>query len=101
MSKILLALALAALLFLAYLTAIRPAFLLVYGICLLFVVAWARPRLAARRIQLDRTLDAGKPTIGEPFEELFTLRKPGRLPAPWVEIVDMSRVRGYQPGRVV
>jgi uncharacterized protein (DUF58 family) len=101
MSKALLALALAALLFLAYLTAIRPAFVLVYAICLLFLIAWAWPRLVARRIRIERTLDAGTPTVGEPFEELFTLRKPGRLPAPWVEVVDMSRVRGYQPGRVV
>jgi uncharacterized protein (DUF58 family) len=99
--KAVLALALGVLLLLAYLTATRPAFVFVYGICVLLGVAWAWPRLGGRGIRLERSLDAGTPTVGEPFEEVFALRKGGRIPAPWVEVVDLSRVRGYQPGRVV
>ena len=46
MSKVALAGALALLLFFTYLTAIRPAYAFAYALCLLFVIAWAWPRLA-------------------------------------------------------
>jgi uncharacterized protein (DUF58 family) len=39
--------------------------------------------------------------VGEPFEETFSIRKTGRTPAPWVEVADLSRLRDYQPGRVI
>lgn len=101
MTRVLLGFSLAFLLFFAYLTAIRPAFALAYSLCLLFVMAWLWPRLAARGIQVERTLDAGQPTVGEAFEETFTVRKRGAVPAPWVEVTDLSRVRDYHPGRVI
>jgi uncharacterized protein (DUF58 family) len=101
MSRLLLGAGLALLLFFAYLTAVRPAFDLAYGFILLFALALAWPRLASRGLSLRRTLNAGQPTVGEPFEESFALRSASRVPAPWVEIQDLSRIPDYQPGRIV
>jgi uncharacterized protein (DUF58 family) len=101
MTRALLGLSLALLLFFAYLTAIRPAFAIAYALGVLFVLTWAWPKLAARGITVERTLDAGTPTVGEPYEETFSIRKTGRTPAPWVEVADLSRLRDYQPGRVI
>ncbi len=101
MTRALLGLSLGLLLFFAYLTAIRPAFALAYGLGLLFLVAYLWPRAASRGITIQRTLDAGTPTVGESFEETFTISKTGRVPAPWVEVMDLSRLRDYQPGRII
>lgn len=89
------------LLFLAFLTGIRPAFDLAYCLGLLFAVAFFWPRLVAGRIRVNRNLDPGVPTVGEPFEERFEVANGSRLPAPWVEVRDMSQLEGYHPGRVV
>ena len=59
------------------------------------------PRQAVRGLAIHRHLDAGTPTVGEAFEETFEISKPGRVPAPWVEVEDLSRIPDYQPGRVV
>jgi uncharacterized protein (DUF58 family) len=101
MTRALLGLSLALLLFFAYLTAIRPAFAIAYALGVLFLLTWAWPKLAARGITVQRTLDAGTPTVGESSEETFSVRKAGRTPAPWVEVADLSRMRDYQPGRVI
>ena len=101
MGRALLGLSLALLTFFAYLTAIKPAYVLAYALVLLFVLAWLWPRLAARGIHIQRVLDAGTPTVGESFEETFTVRKRNRVPAPWVEVLDLSRMSEYQPGRVI
>lgn len=101
MSRIILGLSLFVLLLFAYLTAIRPAFALAYALGLLFVLAALWPRLALRRLQLTRSPSAGSPTVGEPFEERFAVRRGTWVPAPWVEVRDLSTIRGYQPGRVV
>jgi len=101
MSKVALALALALLLFFTYLTAVRPAYAFAYALCLLFVVAWVWPRLAIRGMTVTRHLDPGTPTVGEPFEEVLTVRRSGLMPAPWVEVRDLSGIADYQPGRVI
>ena len=101
MTKAVGAAALALLLLLAYLTAIRPAFDLAYCLALLFGVAFFWPRTVARRIRVTRTLDAGIPTVGESFEERFEVRNGSHLPAPWVEVMDLGSIEGYRPGRVV
>ncbi len=101
MSKVALGLALALLLFFTYLTAVRPAYALAYALCLLFVVAWAWPRVGIRGITLTRHLDPGTPTVGEPYEEVVEVRKTGWVPAPWVEVRDLSDIADYQPGRVI
>ncbi|HUZ86497.1 MAG TPA: DUF58 domain-containing protein [Candidatus Baltobacterales bacterium] len=101
MSKVALAVALGLLLFFTYLTAVRPAYAFAYALCLLFLVAWAWPRLAIRGMSVTRRLDPGTPTVGEAFEEVFEVRRKGWVPAPWVEIRDLSQIPDYQPGRVV
>lgn len=101
MSRFLLAIGIAAVFIFAFMTAIRPAFVLAYGLLILFVLAWAWPRLVARGVRVKRTLDSGSPTVGEPFEETFQVTKSSRLPAPWVEITDAGGLRDYRPGRVL
>ncbi|HVH62732.1 MAG TPA: DUF58 domain-containing protein [Candidatus Dormibacteraeota bacterium] len=101
MSKVALAGALALLFFFTYLTAINTAYKFTYALLLLFLVAWAWPRLTMRGIKLSRRLDPGTPTVGEAFEETFEISRKGAIPAPWVEITDLSDVPGYQPGRVI
>jgi len=100
-SKVALAAALGLLLFLTYLTAIRPAYAFAYALCLLFVVAWAWPRLAIRGVTVNRRVDPGIPTVGETYEEAFEVRRDGWMPAPWVEVRDLSQISEYQPGRVI
>lgn len=93
--------ALAMLLFFAWLTGIRPAFTLFYVLGALLVLAWAWPRLAARGITLQRTLEFSNAVVGDEFKESIEVRRTGWFPAPWVEVVDGGTVSGYQPGRVV
>src|SRR6202163_2887709 len=101
MSKVALGAAIALLLFFTYLTAVKPAYAFAYALCLLFVDAWAWPRLAIRRMSVARKLDPGMPTVGEPYEEVFEVRRSGWVPAPWVEVRDLSQIPDYQPGRVI
>src|ERR1700730_18760700 len=101
MSKVALALSLGLLLLFTYLTAVRPAYAFAYALCLLFLVAWAWPRFTIRGMKLTRHLDPGTPTVGEPFEEVIEVRRTGFMPAPWVEIRDLSGIADYQPGRVI
>jgi uncharacterized protein (DUF58 family) len=101
MSKVALGLALGLLLLFTYLTAVRPAYAFTYALCLLFLLAWAWPRFAIRGMSVARRLDPGSPTVGETFEEVIEVRRSGFLPAPWVEIRDLSGIADYQPGRVI
>src|SRR5437667_84585 len=101
MSKVALAGALGLLLFFPYLTAIRPAYAFAYALCLLFVIAWAWPRIAIRGVSVARGVDPGTPTVGEVYEETFEVRRKGWIPAPWVEVRDLSQIGDYQPGRVI
>jgi len=99
-SKVALGLALGVLFLFTYLLGVRPAYALAYALGLLFVISWAWPRLVIRGITLARHLDPGIPTVGEPFEETFTVRKKGWVPAPWLEVRDLGQLSDYQPGRV-
>ena len=101
MSKVALAAALGLLLFFTYLTGIRPAYAFAYALCLLFVVAWVWPRVAIRGMTISRRLDPGTPTVGDSYEEVIEVRRQGWVPAPWVEVRDLSQIPGYQPGRVI
>jgi uncharacterized protein (DUF58 family) len=101
LSKVALAGALGLLMFFTWLTAIRPAYVFAYALVLLFIVAWAWPRLAIRGVTVARKVDPGTPTVGEVFEETFEVRRKGWLPAPWVEVRDLSQLPDYQPGRVI
>jgi uncharacterized protein (DUF58 family) len=101
MSKVALAGALGLLRFFTYRTAIRPAYAFAYALCLLFVVAFLWPRLAMRGVSVTRKIDPGTPTVGETFEETFEVHRKGWIPAPWVEVRDLSQIPDYQPGRVI
>src|ERR1700716_3714528 len=101
MSKVAFAASLVLLLFFTWLTGIRPAYAFAYALCLLFVVAGAWPRLATRGRTLPRRLDPGIPTVGESYEEAIEVRRSGWVPAPWVEVRDLSQIPDYQPGRVI
>src|ERR1700694_2927144 len=101
MSKVALGLALGLLLFFTYLTGVRPAYAFAYALCMLFLVAWAWPRSAIRKMTVTRKLDPGTPTVGEAFEEVIEVRRSGFMPAPWVEVRDLSGIADYQPGRVI
>src|SRR5437879_6948626 len=101
MSKVALASALGLLLFFTYLVGIRPPNAFTYGLCLLFVIAWAWPRIAIRGVSVARRVDPGTPTVGEVYEETFEVRRKGWIPAPWVEVRDLSQIGDYQPGRVI
>jgi len=50
---------------------------------------------------LTRRLDPGIPTVGESYEEAIEVRRSGWVPAPWVEVRDLSQIPDYQPGRVI
>lgn len=89
------------LLLLSYLTGIRIAFAFTYAIIAMVIWAWVWPKLALRGLVLERRLEAGRPVVGEQFSEALELRREGWLPAPWVEVVDLSRIPGYQAGRIV
>src|SRR5438105_15283714 len=99
MSRLLLAAGLGLLLVFAYLTAIHSAFVLFYGLALIGLLAWFWARQAARGLQVDRSIEAGTPTVGEAVEESFTGSKSGWVPAPWVEVSDLSDLLGYRRGR--
>jgi uncharacterized protein (DUF58 family) len=101
LTRVVLGVSLAFLLLFSYLTAIRPAFAMAYALLLLFILTMLWPRQAVRGLTIRRHLDAGTPTVGEPFEETFEISKPGWVPAPWVEVTDLSRIPDYQPGRIV
>lgn len=101
MSKVALGFFIGLLLVFTYLTAVRPGYALAYALTLLFIISWAWPRLVIRGIAFTRRLDPGTPTVGEPFEEIFTVRKTGWVPAPWLEVRDLGQVADYQPGRVL
>ena len=73
MSKVALALALGLLLLFTFLLGVKPGYTLAYALILLFVLAWLWPRYTARRISLTRHLDPGIPTVGDQFEETFTI----------------------------
>src|SRR6266851_4596068 len=68
---------------------------------LLFFIAWAWPRLAIRGVTVTRKVDPGTPVVGEAYEETFEVRRKGWVPAPWVEVRDLSQLSDYQPGRVI
>lgn len=101
MSKVALAAALALLFLFTYLLGVKPGYTLAYALTLLFILAWLWPRYVVRRITFHRQLDPGTPTVGEQFEETFTISRRGFVPAPWVEVRDLGQVADYQPGRVV
>ena len=60
---------------------------------------WARS--LARGLELGREMRYGWAQVGDQLQERFTLTNTGRVPAPWVAIVDHSSLPGYRASRVL
>jgi uncharacterized protein (DUF58 family) len=60
---------------------------------------WARS--LARGLELTREMRYGWAQVGDHLQERFTLTNGGRVPAPWVAVIDGSNLPGYQASRVL
>jgi uncharacterized protein (DUF58 family) len=90
-----------ALLFFAYLTAIKLAYLMLYFVLLLTVVSWIWTRLGASGLSIRRDAPRGAYEVGEAFVETLEIGNSGYIGLPWVEVVDSARIPGYDAGRAV
>src|SRR5207237_4883904 len=97
MSKVALAGALVLLMFFSYLTGIKTAFVFGYALSLLFLVAWAWPRLAIRGVTLQRRVDPGTPTVGEVYAEELEVRRKGSIADPTVHVGQRRQTAPYRP----
>src|SRR5258708_32513090 len=98
MSKVALAGALALLLFFTYLTSIRPAYAFAYGLCLLFAIAWAWPRLAIRGVTETRKVHPRAPAVAAAYKQPSQVRRKGRGPPQWVGLLELSQRSPYPSG---
>jgi uncharacterized protein (DUF58 family) len=85
--------------FFAALSGVRLAYTLAYALLLLLLIAWAWSWRLARRIEVRRDPPQGAHMVGEGFTERFTVRNRSRLPLPYCEVRDLTRIPGYAPGR--
>ncbi|MFN2464489.1 MAG: DUF58 domain-containing protein [Candidatus Dormibacteria bacterium] len=90
----------AALLFFAYITAIRLAFVLAYFAVLLVGLCWSWARLAGRGITVVRESRSGVYEVGQEFREKLEVINGSLVGAPWVAIEDQARIPGYEASRV-
>jgi uncharacterized protein (DUF58 family) len=89
------------LLFFAYITAIKLAFVMLYFALLLAAVSWFWTRLGTAKLTIVREAPAGAYEVGEDFVEILTVSNPAIVSLPWVEILDGSSIPGYDAGRAV
>jgi len=87
------------LLFFAYVTAIKLAFVMLYFAVLLAVVSWLWTRLGTAKLAISRTAPGGAYEVGEDFVEVLTVSNPAMVSLPWVEVLDGSSIPGYDAGR--
>lgn len=92
--------ALALLLFFAYITGIRLAYSLFYGLVLLILVSWVWSRRIGDNLVVERQSPEGHFQVGDPFEEQFEVRNLSWIPVAALEVVDFSNLPHYDPGRV-
>ncbi|HVA21210.1 MAG TPA: DUF58 domain-containing protein [Candidatus Micrarchaeia archaeon] len=85
--------------FFAYINGVRLAFVVVYAIALLVVVAAGWSWWAAGHVRLTRTTPPGPFVAGSRFEERLRIENRSALPLALVEVRDRSRLTGYEPGR--
>lgn len=88
------------LLFFAYLTATRLAFILVYFSALLVAVCWAWTRLASRGLSVEREAHEGAYEVGQDFHERLEVSNRSVVGIPWVIVEDRSGIPGYEASRV-
>jgi uncharacterized protein (DUF58 family) len=89
----------AVLAFFAGITGVHLAYTLAYVLVLLLVLAFFWSRSLARRIRVTRQSPRGTYTMGEPFEEKFTVTNTSGLRLPYCEVYDKTELPGYAPGR--
>jgi uncharacterized protein (DUF58 family) len=89
------------LLFFAYITAIKLAFVMLYFAVLLAVVSWLWTRLGAAKLGISREAPDGAYEVGDNFVEVLTVSNPALVSLPWVEVVDSSSLPGYDAGRAI
>jgi len=89
------------LLFFAYLTATKLAFVMLYFAVLLAVVSWLWTRLGTAKLAISRTAPGGAYEVGEDFVEVLTVSNPAMVSLPWVEVLDGSSIPGYDAGRAI
>lgn len=59
---------------------------------LLVFIAWGLTRWLASRISLERTSRELRANVGDVFEENYKLINNTRIPAPWIEIINQSKL---------
>lgn len=59
---------------------------------LLMAMGWLWTRWVVRGLSLERTSRESRANMGDVFEESYKLMNRGILPAPWIEIVNQSRI---------
>ena len=73
---------------------IWEALLVVFGGLWLIGFLWSRSIL--KGLHLERSMRFGWAQVGDALEEQFILSHRGRLPVPWVEVLDHSDLPGYE-----
>ncbi|MCC6985173.1 MAG: hypothetical protein IT309_02000, partial [Anaerolineales bacterium] len=63
-----------------------------YSSLLLTLFAWVWTRWVARKISFERSSRALRANVGDVLEENFKLTNRGRLPIPWVEVVNKTGI---------
>jgi hypothetical protein len=59
---------------------------------LLMAMGWLWTRWVVRGLSLERTSRESRANMGDVFEEGYKLTNKSALPAPWIEIVNQSRI---------
>ncbi|MFY9615004.1 MAG: DUF58 domain-containing protein [Candidatus Dormiibacterota bacterium] len=99
--RVMLGIGIAALLFFAYVTAVRLAYALLYAVLLLLLVSWVWTRFGIRRLALEREAPSGAYEAGERFTEHLVVTNDSLLGLPWIEVFDQAGIPGYNAGRVL
>ena len=84
----------------AGLTGVHLAYTLAYLMLMTLVASYLWSRMLARKLKVERKSPAGSYTVGDQFEELFTVRNLSHLPLPYCEVNDYTRLTSYRPDRV-
>ncbi len=87
--------------FFAFINGVRAAYIVVYAIGLLLLLGAAWSWWTLRHIVFTRQAPSGPFTVGQVFEEQFTVENRSSLPLPLCEVHDESRLPGYQASRAL
>ena len=74
---------------------------LAYAGLLLALGMWLWTGLVLRALRVDRQADSLRASVGDIFKEHYDVFNDGRLPVPWVEIVNDSPMPGASGSRLI